>query len=160
MNRRLNGIGSSWLVNLVTNWLFLKNEVQNPAKYKLKSSHFALTSDIFLLSWYIGGTKGIFLPFNNVFRRDQYFLGLRLFSDKLIWYLRDITWYFVIFPLSVIGFYVNEILNISKVALKIMIPFTNRVCLCKFDINFLSNFWFFYQIMVDPCHQKPSSYLA
>ena len=60
----------------------LARGVHCSAKHELKSSHFALILDINLLLWYNGGIQGIFLPFNNVLRRDQCFLGLRPLSDN------------------------------------------------------------------------------
>ena len=69
-------------VNLVGNWRLLTRDVDCSAKHELKSSHFALISDVNLLLCYNGNIQGIFLPFNNVFRRAQYFLGLRLLSDN------------------------------------------------------------------------------
>ena len=72
---------SAWVVNLFGKWLLLTRGVHCLVKYE-----FALILDLNLLLWYIGGIQDIFLPFSNIFRRDQYFLGLRLLSD----YLRDI----------------------------------------------------------------------
>ena len=83
-NREINGIGMScksfWQLAFISKGL--ARGVRCPAKCELKSSHFALISDMNLLLWYIGGIQGISLPF-NFFTRDQYFLGLRLLSDYL-----------------------------------------------------------------------------
>ena len=45
------------------------------ASCKIRSSYFTLVSDIN----FDGGIQTIFLPFNNAFRTDQYFLRIETF---------------------------------------------------------------------------------
>ena len=78
--------------------------------------------------WY----TSYFFIIKYVFRRDQLFLGLRL--------IFVISWHiFVIFPFSLIDFCINEILNISKVKLKIMVAF-------MIGYIFVNLIFIFYQI--------------
>ena len=62
--------------------LLLINGVHCLEKWELKISAFCLKSLIYLLSWKVCGTTGIFL-FKNVFNMDQYVLGQVLGSNNL-----------------------------------------------------------------------------
>ena len=114
---------SVWVVNHVANWLLLTRGVHGRAKYELESSQFVLVSDINWLLCYIWRYTSYFLSFKNPFRKDQYFLGLRLIT-------------------YVTYFCVNKILNISKVKLKILIALTVG---CVF-VNLIFVFYFHFSI--------------
>ena len=63
--------------------------------------------------------------------------------------LREI--FFLIFPFSLIDFCVNEILNISKCKLKIMVPFMIWCVFVKMVFLFELYFSFFYQTTEASC---------
>ena len=135
---------SIWVRNLVGSWILLTRGVHWSEKYELKSSHFFLILDINLLLWYVGVIQGIFLPFNNIFIRGLYFLGLRIFSKNL----RDILIYWY-------DSCVNEILNISETKFEVF-TFGFRFGCAFWNFNFTAYhfFLFFYQAIKVACHPK------
>ena len=143
---------SVWVVNLVGNWLLLTRGVHCPAKYELKSSHFALISDI-LCCFDILVVYKIFFYHSIMFLEENI-----IFKDWDFYQIIYGTYYRNI-SFSLIDFRVDWDLEYIERETENYDCFYDRICLCKFDFCSLSNFWFFYQTTEAPCHQRLSTYL-
>ena len=136
-------IDSSGAVNLAGNQILFDKRHALPCKIwiiKLKLTLCLNFIYTFVIMVYWSHTRHIFTI--QCFWKVPILFRIETFIRKLKWCI------LVIFPFSLIIFFVNEILNISKMKLKIIIAFTIG-CVLHF-IKFL----FFYQTMEALCHQN------